>query len=424
MGLKYPENMDWTRKKVVARFDFNVPLEEGRIVDTTRIDLGLETIRYLLDQGAQKLTLISHLGRPQGRPGPRYSLAPVATYLAQKLSQDVVLTESCLDGGIKALLALPGTKIVLLENVRFHPEEEACDHEFARALAYYGDIFVNDSFGACHRKHASTYGINAFFKGKACGGFLLKREIEALNKITQRPAHPFLAIVGGAKVGDKIKVIEALLARVDGLLVGGAMAYPFLKAQGHSVGASPCHKEDVAQAKRVLAGPGGERVHLPRDHVVAPDPKGHPQVVAGRDIKGALMGLDVGPKTLAYYESLLQRAKTVLWNGPMGLFETQSFAEGTHRMAKVLAGLDAFTFVGGGDSVRAVEEASLSGAMDHVSTGGGPPWNLSRREPSRALRPSGLARRKDEDIPHRGKLEDEPIPGGHRGLLCRGPGMG
>jgi len=223
MAIQYINNFEFEGKKVICRFDFNVPLDkDGKITDPTRIDSSLETIRFILEKGASKLVLMSHLGRPKGAPEKKYSLEPVASYLADKLGQEVVLTESCLDRGIKTLMSLPETKIILLENLRFHKEEEANDHEFAKRLASYGDVYVNDAFGTAHRKHASTYGINAFFKGRALAGFLLQKEIVALDKIVNNPAKPFVAVVGGAKVADKIKIIEELLRSVDSLLICGA----------------------------------------------------------------------------------------------------------------------------------------------------------------------------------------------------------
>lgn len=373
MALTFVDQMDLNNKRVVARFDFNVPLnDKGEITDTTRVDKALPTIKYILENGAKSLVLMSHLGRPKGEPKPEFSLEPVATYLAEKLGQDVVLTESCKDKGIKTLLDLPKTKVVLLQNLRFHKEETENDPEFAKILSSYGEIYVNDAFGAAHRKHASTYGINAYFSRRACGGFLMKAEVEALQKVVDKPAHPFIAIVGGAKVSDKIKIIEALLTEVDGLLIGGAMAYPFLKAQGHEVGTSLCSDEDVKLAKKILSQKTASKIILPCDHVVSAEFGGTPESNDDVNIPEGKMGLDIGPKTQAVYGEKLSTAKTVLWNGPMGLFENENYAKGTFHIAKVLSELnDAFTLVGGGDSVSAVNKSGLASKMSHVSTGGG-----------------------------------------------------
>ena len=260
----------------------------------------------------------------------------------------------------------------MLQNLRFHPEEEANDRDFARTLATYGDVFVFDAFGAAHRKHASTYEINAFFKNKAYGGLLLKREIEALDKIVNDPKKPFVAIVGGAKVSDKIKIIDMLLVSVDKLLIGGAMAYPFLKAQGHEVGNSLCSEEDVILARRILGTPSKGKIVLPCDHIASATFGGAPVDVGQVNIPEAMIGLDIGPSTLQNFTDYLSTAKTVLWNGPMGLFENPSYAKGSLGIAKVLASLsDAFTLVGGGDSVNAVKMSGLSEKMSHISTGGG-----------------------------------------------------
>ncbi len=371
--IKFIDQMDLKGKRIIARFDFNVPLAKdgsGTITDTTRIDAALPTIRYMIEQGASKIILMSHLGRPKGKVAPEFSLEPVAACLAEKLGADVVLTESCIDSGIKQLLDLNETKIVLLQNIRFHAEETKGDREFAHILSTYADIYVNDAFGAAHRKHASTYEINAFFKNNACAGFLMKKELENLEKIVH-PEKPFMAIVGGAKVSDKIKTIEQLLINANELFIGGAMAYPFLKAKGHSVGTSLCSDEDVDLAKKIIAADKGNKLNLPCDHLVSAEFGGAPEDCASVDIPEGKMGLDIGPKTIAAYSEKLRNAKTVLWNGPMGLFENENYAKGTFDVAKVLASIDAFTLVGGGDSVSAVKKSGLADKFSHVSTGGG-----------------------------------------------------
>ena len=361
-------------KKVIARFDFNVPLDKatGKITDTTRIDRALPTIQYILEQKPKTLVLMSHLGRPKGEFKAELSLEPIATYLAEKLDEDVILTESCTDRAIKPLLDLPQTRVVLLQNLRFHPEEKNNDPEFTRKLASYGEVYVTDAFGTSHRKHASTYGIMAYFKNTSFAGFLMKSEIQALTKVVEKPTSPFTAIVGGAKVSDKIKIIDALLANVDHLLIGGAMAYPFLKARGFDIGSSLCSDEDVKLAKGILGQPIARRIVLPVDHVIATNPDSEAQVTNDQYIPEGKMGLDIGPKTVDLFNEKINSSKTVLWNGPMGYFEKESFAKGTFAVAKTLSRLtDAFTLVGGGDSVSAVTQSGLADKMSHVSTGGG-----------------------------------------------------
>ncbi len=366
-------------KRVLARFDFNVPINAPmdkndlpKIADTTRIDEALETIKYILEAEPKKLIIMSHFGRPKGKIDLQYSLEPVATYIAEQLGMEVTLTETALDRGIKTLLGLNESKILMLQNLRFHPEEEKNDREFARTLSTYGDVFVMDAFGAAHRKHASTYEINAFYKNKAFAGLLIKRELEALDKIVNQTAKPFIAIVGGAKVSDKIKIIEALMISVDKLLIGGAMAYPFLKAKGHTIGKSLCSDADVALAKKILGTPTKNKIILPSDHIVSKEFGGTPVVNGQANIPDDMIGLDIGPSTLENYNEYLRSAKTVLWNGPLGLFENPDFAKGTLGIAKTLAGLSgAYTFIGGGDSVNAIKASGLSGKMSHISTGGG-----------------------------------------------------
>ncbi len=372
MALKYVDEINLDGKKVIARFDFNIPLKNGVIADPTRIDRAIPTIHHILDKGATKLILMSHLGRPKGEIKPEYSLEPVAQYLAEQLNQDVILTESCFDKGIKTLLGLNESRIILLQNLRFHKEETLNDRGFARTLASYGDIYVNDAFGTAHRKHASTYEINAFFKNRAVGGFLLKKEILALQKIFEKPKSPFVAIMGGAKVSDKIKIIEQLLPQLNNLLIGGAMAYPFLKAQGKEVGTSLCFEEDVNLAKRILTSPAASKLVLPIDHVASRQFGGKPENIEETDIPEDMMGLDIGAKSLELFRSKLNKAKTILWNGPMGLFENDHFAKGTLGVAHILAeNTQAFTFIGGGDSVSAIKKSGLSDKISHISTGGG-----------------------------------------------------
>ena len=373
MALKFVDDIELEGKKVLARFDFNVPLDKSsNITDTTRIDNALDTIRYILDNGCDKLILMSHLGRPKGEVKAEFSLEPVAKYLAEKLEEEVLLTESCLDRGLKTVLGLNQNKIILLQNVRFHKEETENDHEFAKTLASYGDVYINDAFGTAHRKHASTYQINAFFgENQRAAGFLLKNEMLALEKIVTKPKPPFVAIVGGAKVSDKIKIIDELLSNVDSLLIGGAMAYPFLKAKGMEVGKSMCSDEDVILAKKVLNSPSKYKIVLPVDHVASTEFGGAPVKIDKEHIPDDMMGLDIGPKTISLFREKLSGSQTVLWNGPMGLFENDDYAKGTTGVAEILSALSAYTLIGGGDSVSAVVKSGLSEKMSHISTGGG-----------------------------------------------------
>lgn len=374
MQVKSIEQADLKGKRVLARFDFNVPLsktEPRKITDTSRIDLALPTIKLMIEKGASKIILMSHLGRPDGQVNPKYSLEPVATYLAEQLGQDVILTESAVDSGVKEFLALPETRVVLLENLRFSPLEEKNAQEFSEKLATYADVYVNDAFGAAHRKHASVFGITHFFKNRTYAGLLMMKEIEALGHLMDRPAKPFVAVLGGAKVADKIKTIERLLFLVDKILIGGAMAYPFLKAKGIEVGKSLCSDEDVVLAKQLLALDKGGKLQLPIDHVVAKSIDSDPEPWEATGIPSDQMGLDIGEATINKYAGLLRGAKTIFWNGPMGLFENPKFATGTMEMANYIAHSNAFTVVGGGDSVAAAQQSGFAEQFTHVSTGGG-----------------------------------------------------
>ncbi len=363
-------NANLKDKKVIIRVDFNVPLdEEGNISDTTRVDQALPTLKLILEKNPKKLVIMSHLGRPKGETNQKYSLEPVAKYLAETLSEDVTLTESCLDSGIKTMLGLSTNKIILLQNLRFHKEEESNDPDFSRSLASYGDIYVNDAFGTAHRKHASTYGIVSHFKNRSYFGLLMDKEIKALSKIIDAPKKPFVAIMGGAKVSDKIKIIERLLPVVDKLLIGGAMAYPFLKSKGEEIGKSLCSDEDVKLAKTLLIDKLSNKIMIPSDHIVAKDPESTASNVTR--IPQDQMALDIGPKTREAFENEISKASTILWNGPMGLFEKEAFSEGTLHVAEALSESNAYTLVGGGDSVSALKKSGLSDKVSHVSTGGG-----------------------------------------------------
>ena len=375
MQIKYVQDADLKGKRVLVRFDFNVPLSKSEprtITDSSRIDQAIPTIRLMLEKGASKIIMISHLGRPDGQVNPKYSLEPVAEYLASKLGTDVILSESAIENGVKNLLHLPETKLVLLENIRFLPGEEKNDMELADKLAQYADVYVNDAFGAAHRKHSSTHAINAFFKNRAYAGLLMKKEIESLSALLEKPAKPFVAIIGGAKVSDKIKTIEKLLVLVDTILIGGAMAYPFLKAKGATIGKSLCSDEDVALAKHLLASDKGGKIQLPKDHAISDKFDGEPSACAGVSIPEDKMGLDIGPLTIKSYSDHIATAKTIFWNGPMGLFENKNFAKGTMAIAHaIVSNTKVFSVVGGGDSVAAVQQSGEADKFSHVSTGGG-----------------------------------------------------
>lgn len=371
MAIKYIDQADFEGKRVLARFDFNVPLKDGEILDSSRIDLALPTIKHILENGAKKLTLMSHLGRPKSKEDTQYSLEPVAKYLAEKLDVNLVLAPGAVDSGVKELLTLNETKIVLLENLRYHKEEEENENEFASKLAQYGDIYVNDAFGVVHRKHASVHEINKFFPTTNYAGFLIEKEIQALDKILTSPTKPFIAIVGGAKVSDKISTIEKLMVNVDKLIIGGAMAYPFLKAKSRSVGKSLCSEEDVTLAQKILKFDKSNKIVLPVDHIVASDMNSKAEDNLSPDIPDDKMGLDIGPNSIQQFINIINDSETVLWNGPMGLFENKDFSNGTFQIAKALAESNAFTLVGGGDSVSAINKSGFADKISHVSTGGG-----------------------------------------------------
>jgi phosphoglycerate kinase len=364
------EPSEFNKKRILVRFDFNVPFKDGKISDTTRIDRAIPTIKEILEAGASKVIMMSHLGRPKGEVKESLSLEPIASYLAEKLSEEVYLSDTSISSGIKTLSSLNHIKLILLENLRFHPEEEANDTEFAKALSEFGDYYINDAFGVSHRKHASVYAINQFFDKKhRAPGPLMGQEITALAKITKKPTKPFVGIIGGAKVSDKIKTIEKLLISVDSLLIGGAMAYPFLKAKGYSVGRSMCLKEDTMLAEKILKLDRGNKIHLPIDHIVANTPETQAKEV---DIIGDMVaGFDIGPLTIANFSQVIKKAKTVFWNGPMGLFENPKFSNGTFGIAKALAECEGYCVVGGGDSVAAINKSGLASQIDYISTGGG-----------------------------------------------------
>ncbi len=373
MNKKTVKDIDVNGKRVLVRCDFNVPLDGETITDNRRIRGALPTIKYLLEHNA-KVILCSHLGRPKGEVNPKYSLKPVALELSKLLGQEVKLAKDVIGEDAEKLVSeLQEGQAILLENVRFHSEEEKNDPEFAKKLASYAEIFVNDAFGTAHRAHASTAGVADYLP--AVSGFLIEKELEFLGSALEEPARPFVAILGGAKVSDKIGVIERLLDKVDTLIIGGGMAYTFYKAQGHHIGTSICEEDklDVAKAIFGKAIESGVRLLLPVDNHVSSEysNEGEDKFVESTEIPDGFMGLDIGPKTIENFKNAIKDAKTVLWNGPLGVSEFSKFAAGTEAIAHALAESDATTIIGGGDSAAAIERMGLADKMTHISTGGG-----------------------------------------------------
>ena len=374
MNKKTVKDIDLKNKKVLVRCDFNVPMDENRnITDNRRIVAALPTIKYLLEQNC-KVVLCSHLGRPKGEFKPEFSLKPVAKELSKLLGQEVIMAEDVIGEDAKNKAEnLKNGEVLLLENVRFHREETDNDPEFAKKLASFGEVFVNDAFGTAHRAHASTEGVTKYLP--AVSGFLIEKELKFLGEALENPERPFVAILGGSKVSDKIGVIENLLEKVDTLIIGGGMAYTFFKAQGYSVGDSLCEEDKCELALEIMEKAKEKKVKflLPIDNKIGKEfkPDTESKTVKSTEIPDGWEGLDIGEETIKLYREELQNAKTIVWNGPLGVFEFDQFAVGTNEIAKALGDIDAIKIIGGGDSAAAVEKAGLADKMTHISTGGG-----------------------------------------------------
>ncbi len=363
-------DVDYRGKRVLVRVDFNVPIKNGQVGDDTRIRAALPTLQYLLDQGAA-LILCSHLGRPKGEPNPEFSLRPVADHLSKLLGRPVAFAEDCI-GPVaeKAAAALKPGEVLLLENTRFHAGETKNDEQMSRQLASLADLYVNDAFGSAHRAHASTEGVAKFLP--AAAGFLMEKEIQYLGQAVADPKRPFIAILGGAKIGDKIGVIRNLLSKADQVLIGGGMANTFFKAQGYPVGDSLVEDEALETAKQLLQD-GGAKLRLPVDMVIADrfEAEAEMKILPVGAVPDGWRIMDIGPETVKVFEKALEGAGTVAWNGPMGVFEFPRFAQGTFGVAKAVANCGATTIIGGGDSVAAINQSGLADKITHISTGGG-----------------------------------------------------
>ncbi len=373
MILNTIRECDFTNKKALVRVDFNVPLKEGVVTDDTRIQAALPTIKYLLDGGAAVIVM-SHFGRPKGKKNPEFSMAPIAKRFSELLGKSVTLAADVIGSEVEAQVKqLRAGDVLLLENVRFYAEEEANDAAFAKSLASFGDVYVNDAFGTAHRAHASTEGVAHYLPSYA--GFLIEKEVKFMGPLLDNPEKPFVAIIGGSKVSSKIGVLESLIRTSDTIVIGGGMAYTFLAVQGHSIGKSLVEEEykDTASSFLAKAKEKGVQVILPVDHLCGAAFSADTEVVAvdGVDIPENLIGMDIGPKTVSKIVEAVLGAKSVVWNGPMGVFEFDSFAQGTLTVAKALAQSSATSVVGGGDSVAAINKFDLADKISHVSTGGG-----------------------------------------------------
>ncbi len=367
---KTVRDVDVTGKKVLVRVDFNVPLKDGKVADDTRIVASIPTIEYLLQEGAA-VVLMSHLGRPKGKFVPELSLRPVAERLSALINLPVAFAEDCVGKPAeRAKAALSPGEVLLLENTRFHPEEKKNDPEFARQLAAGCDLFVNDAFGSAHRAHASTVGVAKYLR--AVAGLLMEKELKYLGEALENPKHPFVAILGGAKISDKIGVVRNLLTKAEHVLIGGGMANTFLAAQGYDMAASLVEKDALETARSLLAEADG-KIHLPQDLVIADafSAEAERKTVPVGNLPAGWMALDIGPETVTAFGRIIHEAAMVVWNGPMGVFELPPFAEGTFGIAKAVAESDAISIVGGGDSVAAVKQSGLADKITHLSTGGG-----------------------------------------------------
>lgn len=367
------KDLDLKNITVLVRADFNVPQDAAlNITDDTRIRATIPTLKYILENGAKKLVLISHLGRPDGKPVEKYSLKPVAERLKELLGQDVLFLNDCVGSGIKKDIDSSKERVVLLENLRYHAEEEANEAGFAKQLASLADVFVNDAFGTAHRAHASTEGVTHFLKSAA--GLLLEKEIKYLGEAVRDPQKPFMVILGGAKVSDKIGVIENLLPKCDAIIIGGGMAYTFLKAQGKEIGNSKLEKDKLELAKSILdkASRLKKEILLPVDNVVVDKIYPNSKIeIVGENIPEGKIAVDIGPETIKLFQEKLKAAKTIVWNGPLGIFEMDAFSAGTREVARFIAGLKAVTIIGGGDTAAAIAKFKLEDKMSHISTGGG-----------------------------------------------------
>ena len=374
MVLNTIREADLKNKRVLIRVDFNVPLKDGKVTDATRITAALPTINYILSQPGASLVVMSHFGRPKGKKNPDFSMIPVGKKFEELLGKPVKVASDVIGPEVrKEVDALKPGEVLLLENCRFYPDEEANNPEFAKELASYGDVYVNDAFGTAHRAHASTEGVAHFLPSYA--GFLIEKEVKFMAPLLENPEKPFVAIIGGSKVSSKISVLESLVKTCDTIVIGGGMAYTFLKVQGHSIGKSLVEDDFLDTARDFLAAARkkGVKVILPVDHICADNfaEDAKPVAVDGIDIADDLMGMDIGPRTVKAITDALKGAKSVVWNGPMGVFEFASFAKGTEAVAKALAASGATTVVGGGDSVAAINKFGLADKISHVSTGGG-----------------------------------------------------
>jgi phosphoglycerate kinase len=373
-NFKTVQELDVTGKSVLFRVDLNAPIKDGAVSDDTRISAILPTLNYLMEKKA-RVTLMSHLGRPDGKKNEKYSLLPVAERLAQLSGKEILFPDDCIGDGVKKLSQEQNVnQVILLENLRFHADEEANNVEFAEKLKAHHDIYVSDAFGALHRAHASTAALPVMFEERAIG-LLVQKELEFLYPLVRNPQRPYSVILGGAKISDKLKVVDTLIRKVDRLFIGGAMVFTFLKARGFEIGDSLCEEKMLNRAKRILeeAEERNVSIYLPKDFVIAKSMKDLSEIKTTDSIKipDGWAGLDVGPKTVAHFTEFLNGSKTILWNGPMGWFEQTPFDQGTFGLAQNISKMDGIKIIGGGDSAAAVAQAGLSDKMDHISTGGG-----------------------------------------------------